>query len=71
MEGVKTWLSSQAAEFSDTHRNLFPDTTASVPAVTTLRSNLSIYVFSVYNKNILIACFVNSSPEVIFPTALV
>jgi histone-lysine N-methyltransferase SETMAR len=33
MEGVKTWLSSQAADFSDT--NLFPNmTSASIPAVT-------------------------------------
>jgi hypothetical protein len=55
MEGVKTWLSSQVADFSDIGiQNLFPDTTnASIPAVTTLRSSLSVYVFFVYNKNFL------------------
>jgi hypothetical protein len=53
MEGVKTWLSSQA------YKNLFTDTTsASVPAVTTLRSSLSISVFLYCNNfSFLIACF--------------
>jgi histone-lysine N-methyltransferase SETMAR len=46
-EGVKTWLSSQAADFFDiAHKNLFPDTSsASIPAVTTLRSSLHMYIF--------------------------
>jgi hypothetical protein len=37
MQGVKTWLGSQAADFFDAaHKNLFPDTRiASIPAVTT------------------------------------
>jgi hypothetical protein len=40
MEGVKTWLSSQAADFFDRGiQKLFPDTTsASIQAVTMLRS---------------------------------
>jgi hypothetical protein len=33
IEGVKTWLNSQVADF------LFSDTSASIPAVTTLRSS--------------------------------
>jgi hypothetical protein len=35
MEGVKTWLSSQTADFFDRgNKNAFPDTTsASIPAV--------------------------------------
>jgi hypothetical protein len=70
MEGVKKWLSSQAADFFDT--NLFPNTaSASVPVVTTLRSNLSVDVIFVYNFFSLIACFVNSSPEATSRIALV
>jgi hypothetical protein len=51
MEGVKTWLSSQAADFFHTGiQNLFPDiTSASIPVVITFRSSLSMYVFFVYN----------------------
>jgi hypothetical protein len=43
MEGVKAWLSSQASDFFDTcTQNVYPDTTsASFPAVTTLRSSSS------------------------------
>jgi hypothetical protein len=46
MEGFKTWLSSQAADFCDTGiQKLIPHTTnSSVPAVTTLRSSRSVYV---------------------------
>jgi hypothetical protein len=52
MEGVKTWLSSQVANVFDTGiKNLFPDaTSASIPAVTTLRSSSSMYVFFVHNN---------------------
>jgi hypothetical protein len=73
-EGVKTWLSSQAADFYDTGiQNLFPDTTsASIPEVTMLRSSLGAYTFFICNKIVfLIACFVNSSPEVTFRIAIV
>jgi hypothetical protein len=43
MEGVKTWLSLQAADFFDTGiQNLFPDMSASIPAVTTSRSSLNV-----------------------------
>jgi hypothetical protein len=63
MEGAKTWLSSQAADFFDPRiQNLFTDITdASIPVVTTLRSSLSIYVLFVYNNFFLISCFANSS----------
>jgi hypothetical protein len=64
MEGIKTWLSSQA------YKNLFLDmTSASVPAVTMLSSSLSVYVFFIYNN--FFHCFVNSSPEVTFQIALI
>jgi hypothetical protein len=33
------------------YKNLFPDTSASIPAVNTLRSSLSMYVFFVYTSN--------------------
>jgi histone-lysine N-methyltransferase SETMAR len=44
IEGVNMWLSSKAADFFETGiQNLFPDmTSASIPAVTTLRSSLSV-----------------------------
>jgi hypothetical protein len=49
MEGGETWLSSQATDFFDTGtQNLFPDIRASIPTVTTLRSSLSMCVFSVF-----------------------
>jgi hypothetical protein len=53
------------------YRNLFPDTNISIPAVTTMRRSLSMYVFFVNNTFFLIACFVNSSPEVTFRIVLV
>jgi hypothetical protein len=61
VEGVKTWLSQQAEDFFDTaYRNVFFDSTsASVLAVTMLRSSLSMYVF-----------FINSSLEFTFRIAL-
>jgi hypothetical protein len=47
MQGVKTWLNSQAADFYDTDmKNLFHDTTVSFPVVTTLKSSLIMYVLS-------------------------
>jgi transposase len=50
MEGVKTWLSPYNS-LTQAYTNLFPDTTnASVPAVSTLKSSLSMYVFFVYNN---------------------
>jgi hypothetical protein len=42
---------------------------ASIPGATTLRSRISMYVFFI--KNVLIACFVNSSPEIRFRIAQV
>jgi hypothetical protein len=61
MEGVKRWLNSKAADFFDTG---IQKTSASIPAVTTLSSSLSM------NKFFLIACFVNSSLEFTFRIAL-
>jgi hypothetical protein len=66
IRGVKTWLNSQA------YKNLFPDTSASIPAVTTLRSSLSMYVFFVYNNFFsLVACFRKRFPEAAFQIALI
>jgi hypothetical protein len=50
MEGVRTWLSSQAADFSDIGiQNLSPNmSSASIPAVIMLRRSLSIYIFFIY-----------------------
>jgi hypothetical protein len=53
MEGVKTWLRSRAADLFDivnTYKNLFPNTSASIPVATTFRSSLCMYVFFVYNE---------------------
>jgi hypothetical protein len=52
-------------------QNLFANTGTSVPAVTMLRSSVSMYVFFVHNKFFLIACFGDSSLEVTFRIALV
>jgi hypothetical protein len=51
MEGVKTWLSAQVADFFDTGiQKLFLDTiSASIKVVTTWRSSLSMYIFLLYN----------------------
>jgi hypothetical protein len=66
MEALKTWLSSQVTDFFDTGiQNVFSDiTSASIPAVTTLRCSLSMYVVFVYNIFFLISYFLNSSPKV-------
>jgi hypothetical protein len=47
MDGVKTWLSSQAAQVFDTNVQIrIPVTTnGSIPAMTTLRGGLSMDVF--------------------------
>jgi hypothetical protein len=52
MEGVKTWLSSQAADFFDIGiQELIPQYNKYlIPVVTMLRSSLSVYVFFVFNK---------------------
>jgi hypothetical protein len=47
MEGVKTWLSSQAVDFFDT--GIQKPIPRYIPAVTAFGSSLSIYVFFVYN----------------------
>jgi hypothetical protein len=62
MEGVKTWLSSQAADFFDTGiQNLFPDATnASIPAVTMLTNSFSMYAFLSVTIFVIIPCVVNS-----------
>jgi transposase len=44
MKGIKTWLSSQAAtSLTEACKKLFRDTRASVQALNTLRSSLSMY----------------------------
>jgi hypothetical protein len=55
------------------YKNLLPYmTSATIPAVDTLRSSLSMFTLFGYNDFFLIACFVNSSPEgFFFQTALV
>jgi hypothetical protein len=62
MEGVKTWLGSLAADFFDTGiKKRIPYTSASIQAVTTMRSSLSIYLFFLYNKiAFLVACFLTA-----------
>jgi transposase len=64
MEGVKTWLCSQAADTDI--QNLFSDEkSASIQAITTLKSSLSVYVFLYIIKFVvLVTCFVNSSPDI-------
>jgi hypothetical protein len=68
-----SWANRRQTYLTQTYKNLFPDmTSASILAVTTLRSSFSIYIFFVYNKIFFhIACFVNSSPEVTFQIVLV
>jgi hypothetical protein len=52
MEGVKMWLSSQAAtSLTQAYRNLFSDmTSASILAVAMLRSSSSMCIFLAYNN---------------------
>jgi hypothetical protein len=45
----RDWTHSWQTSLTQAYKNLFPDTSASIPAVTTLRSKLSSYVFFVYN----------------------
>jgi peptidoglycan/xylan/chitin deacetylase (PgdA/CDA1 family) len=46
------WAHRRQTSLTQAHKNSFRDTTdASIPAVTALRSSLSVYVFFVYNKN--------------------
>jgi hypothetical protein len=58
MEGVKTWLSSQAADFFDTGEQKFISDTrnASIPAMTKLKSSISMYVSFLYNKIFCLFC---------------
>jgi hypothetical protein len=74
MEGAKTWLSSLAADFFDTgiqEQILFPNTSASIPAVTTLRGSSGMYVFFVYNNFFSLLFFVSRSPKITFRIDLV
>jgi hypothetical protein len=62
----------QLTSLTQAYKHLFPNNTStSIPAVTTLRSSLSMYIFFVYNNYFLTACFVNSSPKVTFRIAIV
>jgi hypothetical protein len=72
MEGLKTWLGSQAAGLFGTGIQKLPvKTSASVPVVTTLRCNISKYVHFLDNNFFLIAIFVNSLPEISFRIAVI
>jgi hypothetical protein len=66
MEDIKTWLSSQTF-LTHEYKNVFPDTSASIPAVTTLRSSLRMKILFVHKyKYFLVACFINSSLEIFY-----
>jgi hypothetical protein len=67
MEGVRTWQIS----LTQYYKNLLPDKSGSIQAVTTLRSSLSMYTHFLYIIIFLISCLVNSSPEVTFRIDLV
>jgi hypothetical protein len=70
-ESKRGWAHRRQTSLTQAYNNFFPDkTSVSIPAVTTLRSSCSIYVFSVIIKLLfLIACFDNSSPEITFRIA--
>jgi hypothetical protein len=68
MEGVKMWLNSRVADFFDKGiRKLFPDTGASIPAVTTLRSSLgmkiSFYIIIFPSLLVLLTAHLRLLPE--------
>jgi hypothetical protein len=64
------WVHRRQKFLTQAYRNLLPDTkSASVPAVTTLRSTLSMYIILYIITFFLISCLFNSSPEVIFRIA--
>jgi hypothetical protein len=65
------WANRRQTFMAQTYKNSFSNTSASIPAVTTLWSSLSMYVFFVYNNFFVIACFVNSLPVGTFGIALV
>jgi hypothetical protein len=44
------WALGRQTSLTLAHKNLFPDTSASISVVTMLRNSLSMYVFFVYNK---------------------
>jgi hypothetical protein len=73
MEGVKIWLSSKVADFFDTGiQKLIPNTGASIPAVTALKSTKIVRILFLHIITFfLIACFVTSSPGVTLRIALV
>jgi hypothetical protein len=65
------WVRRRHIYLTHTYKNLFPYTTsASIPVATTLRSNLSMYVF-LYITISFYCFFVNTSLEVIFRITLV
>jgi hypothetical protein len=58
------WADRRQTSLTQAYRNVFPDTiSASIPAVATSRSSLSMYVSFVCNI-FLFTCFINTSPEV-------
>jgi hypothetical protein len=65
------WAHRRQTSLTQAYKNLFPDTSASISVVTMLWSSLSMYVIFHIIIFFLIACFVNSSPDVTFRIALV
>jgi hypothetical protein len=62
MEGVQMWLSSKAADFFDIGvQYLFPDTSASIPVVTILRSSFKyvcfLFVISFFSLLVLLTAY--------------
>jgi hypothetical protein len=73
MEGVKTWLSSQVADVFDSGiQSLFLDRiSASITAMTTVRSSLNVYVFLCIQWLFPHCLFFSSSSEVTFQVTLI
>jgi hypothetical protein len=49
------WADRRQTSLTHSYKNLFPDPSASVPAVTILRSSLSMYVLS-YIRHLFLLC---------------
>jgi hypothetical protein len=59
-------LKSIATRMTQAYKNLVPDTSTSIPAVTMLRSTVSTCTYFLYKINFVSYCFVNGSTEVTF-----
>jgi hypothetical protein len=68
-EIVRRWWKEahrRQTSLTQIYRNLFPDTSASIPAVTMLRSSLITYVFFVYNKLFFSQCLLTTCRRLLF-----